>query len=241
MAAVELDGAYNVRDLGGLHTTDGGKTRQGILYRGDSLDQISPNDVEILTTRLGIRAVIDLRTEPEAKPLDWKFVSVEYCRYPLIEEGRIGREPFPSDNPEKLAKVYYGNVHDGMKAVAQIFSSLDHYVSLDIPSIFHCAAGRDRTGVISALLLDVLDVRDTDISIDYVQSNRHAHHVTQRLAENPLYSNDSSPQNVILLKPETILLFLDIVRERHGSSESFLLACGVQPQALERLRIGMRE
>ncbi len=241
MAAVELDGAYNVRDLGGLRIANGGKTRRGILYRGDSLDHISRRDVETLTRRLGIRAVIDLRTSLEANPINWAQESVQYHRYPLIQEGRIGKEPFPSDDPRELAKVYFDNARDGMNAVAEIFSLLDYYVSLNEPCVFHCAAGRDRTGVITALLLALVGVCDSDIARDYVESNRHAHHVTQRLAENPLYSNGHPTRDVILLKPEVILLFLDLIRKKYDEPAQFLLSCGVLSQALERLRTGLAE
>ena len=128
-----------------------------------------------------------------------------------------------------------------MKAVAEIFGSLDHYVSLSEPCIFHCAAGRDCTGVITALLLALVGVCDSDIAMDYVESNRNAHQVTRRLEENPLYSNDHLISDVILLKPETILLFLDLIREEYGGPTQFLLRCRVPSQTLERLRTGLKE
>jgi len=239
--ALELEGAYNVRDLGGLRIADGGNTPYGVLFRGDSLDDISDNDEKILFNHHRLRAIIDLRTGEEARPKASVIKSAEYRRIPLIGERRIGREPFPSDEPQKLAEVYFSNVTDGSDAIAQIFDALAHHVSLGDPCIFHCAAGRDRTGVITALLMAHVNVLDEDIELDYVQSNRHVHHVTQRLSANPLYSNDQAPASgVILLKRETIRRFLGLIRESHGSSTSFLLSCGVPAQKLTDLGARLR-
>lgn len=241
MTTVELDGAYNVRDLGGLRLADGGETRHSVVYRGDSLDLISSNDEDILFKHYGIRAVIDLRTSEEAHPKVSVRNAVPYHRISLIDEHRIGREPFPSDDPEKLAGVYFGNVKDGSGAIVKIFDTLDHYISRGNPCIIHCAAGRDRTGVIAALLLAHANVREQEIALDYVRSNRHAHHVTQRLASNPLYSNNQMPlSDVILLKRETIQLFLALIRKSYGSSTQFLLDCGVSSRTLEGLSAFLR-
>src|ERR1700733_6938204 len=171
MAIVELDGAYNVRDLGGLHLVNGGLTRNGVLYRSDSLDCISEHDEEILFNRLGIGAVIDLRTSAEVGNADWRDGRIKYSLCPLIAESRLGREPFPSGNPQELARVYLDNVRDGHQAVGEIFRSLHYFLSIEVPCIFCCAAGRDRTGVIAALLLSLVGVDLNDIAKDYVCSN----------------------------------------------------------------------
>jgi protein-tyrosine phosphatase len=230
VAVVELDGAYNVRDLGGLRTLGGGLTKSGAIYRGDSLDHISHDDETVLFDRLGIRAVIDLRTSTEAGSPGWLRRPVSYLRYPLIDDGRLGREPLPSDNPRELARVYLNNASDGARAIKDIFTALRQYLRQNVPCIFHCAAGRDRTGIISALLLDLVGVRQADIAADYVQSNRHARQVTRRLAENPLYSNNSvPPSEVILLDRESILSFLRLIADERGGSAQFLESCGLKP------------
>jgi protein tyrosine/serine phosphatase len=234
---VELDGAYNVRDLGGLRVVDDGRIPAGLIYRGDSLDQLSPRDENLLFDQLNIRAIIDLRTKAEiSRPAAWEHDGVAYHHHSLIDDNRIGREPFPSDNPQELAKVYLNNIKDGRDAIADIFMLLYDYIVRGIPLIYHCAAGRDRTGVITALLLSLARVRESDIADDYVQSNRHALHVTERLESNPLYANQHSHQGVVLLKAETILRFLELLRIEFGGVEQFLLTCGIPRQVLEELR-----
>jgi protein-tyrosine phosphatase len=241
MDIVELDGAYNVRDLGGLRIENNGKTRHGLVYRGDSLDFISNRDESILFGQLGIRAVIDLRTKAEADSLssEQRLVahhSVAYHRYSLLHEDRLGHEPFPADDPVELAKVYLNNAKDGKESIRKTFETLYSYSSSNTPCIFHCAAGRDRTGIISAILLALVNVSDSDIATDYLRSNHHAREVTQRLEANPLYSDTKSEHSILLLKKETILMFLDHLRAEYGGAKEFLLDCGISPAVLQGLR-----
>jgi protein-tyrosine phosphatase len=232
MTAVELQGAYNVRDLGGLRTSDGRRTRPGLVYRGDSLDHLTDGDAKLLFTELGIGAIVDLRTKEETVAATEKH-PVPYYRYSILAEGRLGREPFPSDDPDELAKVYLSNLDCGRAAAAAAIEIIARYLADGVPSIFHCAAGRDRTGIISALLLGLAGVSDEQIAADYIASNRNARLVTRKLASNPLYSDTGARgREVILLKPDTILGFLRLLREKFGGPRQFLLGSGVCPEAI---------
>jgi protein-tyrosine phosphatase len=232
MTAVELQGAYNVRDLGGLRTSDGRRTRAGLVYRGDSLDHLTGSDADLLFSKLGIGAVIDLRTKEETAAARERYPVPGY-RYSLLQEGRLGREPFPSDDPEELAKVYLSNLDQGRAAAVAAIETVARYMSADVPSLFHCAAGRDRTGIIAAILLGLVNVTDAQIAADYVASNRHARLVTRKLATNPLYSDSGARgREVILLKPETISEFLRLLREKFGGPRQFLLDSGVSPETI---------
>jgi protein-tyrosine phosphatase len=240
MTAVELQGAYNVRDLGGLRTSDGRITRDGLVYRSDSLAHLTRSDTERVFGELGIGVIIDLRTKEETEGEDAEF-SVPGYRFSLLEEGRLGREPFPSDDPAELAKVYLSNLDHGRAAAAATVEILGRYISDGVPSLFHCAAGRDRTGVISALLLALVNVTDSQIAADYVQSNRHARLVTRKLATNPLYSHhDAHGNEVILLKRETILEFLRLLREQFGGPRQFALDAGTAPETISVIEARFR-
>src|SRR5215475_9258411 len=137
MTAVDLQGAYNVRDLGGLRTRDRRRTRYGLIYRGDSLDSITPADTKILFDKLGIGTVIDLRTKAEADLSDRQFPVPRY-RFSVLAEGRLGREPFPSDDPAELAKVYLSNLEGGREAVKQTFEVIAENLQAGVPTLFHC-------------------------------------------------------------------------------------------------------
>ena len=232
MTAIELQGAYNVRDLGGLRTKDRRISRPGVIYRGDSLDGITPGDAKILFDKLGIGTIIDLRTKAETETKELHF-PVDYHRFSVLVEGRLGHEPFPSDDPVELAKVYLSNIDSGRNAVKGTFDLIATNLQAGVATLFHCAAGRDRTGIMSALLLGLAGVTDGQIAMDYVQSNRNARRVTKRLAENPLYANgDNKDREIIFLDERTILGFMRLLRERFGGPREFCLDSGVSPETI---------
>ncbi len=232
MTAIELQGAYNVRDLGGLRTKDGQITRPGVIYRGDSLDNITPADAKILFDKLGIGTIIDLRTKAETELTELNF-PVPRFRYSVLVEGRLGHEPFPSDDPVELAKVYLSNLDGGRAAVKGTFDIIAANLRQGAATLFHCAAGRDRTGIMSALLLGLVGVTDGQIAIDYVQSNRNARRVTKKLAENPLYANhDKDRPEVILLHERSIIGFMKLLREKFGGPRQFCLESGVTEETI---------
>jgi protein-tyrosine phosphatase len=236
MTAVELQGAYNVRDLGGLRTKDGRRTKLGVVYRGDSLDNITPSDAKILFDKLGIATIVDLRTKAETELTGLLFPVPRY-RYSILREGRLGKEPFPSDDPVELAKVYLGNIQTGRDAVKGTLDIIAADLQAGQATLFHCAAGRDRTGIMAALLLGLVGVTDGQIAQDYVQSNRNARKVTRKLATNPLYdSQDSHRPEVILLHEQTILGFVRGLRSEFGGPRQFCLDCGVTPETIEAIK-----
>lgn len=232
MTAIELQGAYNVRDLGGLRTKDKRITRSGVIYRGDSLDNITPGDAKILFDKLGIGTIVDLRTKAETELTELSF-PVPRFRYSVLVEGRLGHEPFPSDDPVELAKVYLSNLDGGRAAVKGTVDIIAANLQANVATLFHCAAGRDRTGIMSALLLGLVGVTDGQIAMDYVQSNRNARRVTKKLAENPLYANnDKDRPEVILLHERSILGFMKLLREQFGGPRQFCLESGVTEETI---------
>ncbi len=232
MTAVELQGAYNVRDLGGLRTADHRLTRHGLIYRGDSLDGITATDAEVLFGKLGTGAIIDLRTKAETDLSGLQFPVPRY-RFSVLGEGRLGTEPFPSDDPAELAKVYLSNLVNGRHAVRDTLGIIAPALQAGVATLFHCAAGRDRTGIMAAVLLGLAGVTDGQIAMDYVQSNRNARRVTKKLAENPLYKNhDKDRPEVILLHEQTILRFMRLLREQFGGPRKFCLDSDVPPEII---------
>jgi protein-tyrosine phosphatase len=151
----------------------------------------------------------------------------------VLVEGRLGHEPFPSDDPVELAKVYLNNLDTGRAAVKGTLDIIAANLPSGTATLFHCAAGRDRTGIIAALLLGLVGVTDGQIAMDYVQSNRNARRVTKKLAENPLYAhNDKDRPEVILLHERSILGFMRLLREQYGGPRQFCLDSGVSEETI---------
>jgi len=236
MTAVELQGAYNVRDVGGLRADGGGWTRPGLLYRGDSLDALSAADEKVLFGELGIGTVIDVRTPAEVSPAPWRESGVGYRQIPLIAPEFLGKQPMAQAAPPQLAAAYLSDLQRGAGALREICAVLAAELERGVPCLVHCAAGRDRTGAIMAVLLSAIGVTDAEVAADYTRSNRHAGHVTQRLAANPMYANGlSASGDPVLAEPETITVLLSLIRQASGSPVRFLAACGVDRALLARL------
>jgi protein-tyrosine phosphatase len=219
-----------------LRTKDGRISRRGVIYRGDSLDNITTGDAKILFDKLAIGTIIDLRTKAETDSVKLDF-PVPRFRYSVLVEGRLGHEPFPSDDPAELAKVYLSNIDHGRPAVKAAFDIIAANLQAGVATLFHCAAGRDRTGIVAALLLGLVRVTDGQIAMDYVQSNRNVRRVTKKLAENPLYANhDKDRPEVILLHERSILGFMKLLRAEFGGPRQFCLDSGVTEETISAIQ-----
>ncbi|MGC4879954.1 tyrosine-protein phosphatase [Micromonospora sp. DT43] len=163
---VAFDRLHNFRDLGGYRTDDGRSVRWGLLYRSDSLGKLSGADLDRFQA-LGVRTVIDLRypweiaargRAPEIDGLAWHNLSIEHRPY---DQAVID----PAVDPWRhLADRYAEVAEDG---VAELREALDVIAAADAPLVFHCASGKDRTGLLAALLLALLGVDEEQIAADF--------------------------------------------------------------------------
>lgn len=165
---LRFDLAWNVRDLGGYTGADGRTVKWGRLIRADSLSRLKEPDLDRLRA-LGIRTVIDLRTDGEIStegrvPLD--DGSVEYHQVSLLTTLWDPATYVPEDGPEAfLVARYLEMLDDPAEAMGTVLS---HVVSpASHPLVFHCAGGKDRTGIVAALALGLLGVGLDDIAADY--------------------------------------------------------------------------
>ena len=181
---LSVDGLRNVRDIGGWHTADGGKVKQGLLYRSYRLSyfqnntfytQIHPHGIETLTKYLGIKSEIDLRNPdelPYTYPQSVLGQDVSYIRAPMNYEN-----DYLSGNKT---------------SIRDIFSSLAD--ESNYPIIYHCAAGADRTGAITYLINALLGVSKDDLLRDYALtnfSNQESFRPVESIAERYVKTLDS--------------------------------------------------
>jgi protein-tyrosine phosphatase len=164
---LEFDRLHNFRDLGGYSTADGREVRWGQLYRSDSLGKLEADDTERFSA-LGIRTVIDLRYPSEIAAsgrvaaedaLSYHNLSIEHRPY---DQAALGPEVDPA---HYLADRFAEVAEDGVDELSQVLSLI---AAADVaPIVFHCASGKDRTGIVSALVLSLLGVRHADIVADF--------------------------------------------------------------------------
>jgi protein tyrosine/serine phosphatase len=164
---LKLDGAFNTRDLGGLPTRDGRLTRMGQLFRSDSIVQLTPGGWDTLYAR-GVKTVIDLRNPDEWRPdLHVRPEKLKAISIPL--DGREDVEFWKQWNFAGGCPLFYAPHLERFPHL----SAKVHCAIAEAPAggvLFHCEAGRDRTGLISTLLLMIADVEPAVIASDYVLS-----------------------------------------------------------------------
>jgi hypothetical protein len=236
---VRLTGGHNVRDLGGLPTTDGRRTRFGRLLRGEFMDLLAEGDAQILVDTMGLRTVVDLRRKSEtvAASAEWAAHNVRVVHCPF---GLGGRAPVHGAG-EGFLKSYLAYVEAGAEQVLQAVTELSRPGSH--PAMFHCAAGKDRTGVLGAIILDVLGVRRDAIAHDYAMSADGMEHVLTRLAQLEPYREmlDGWTIEQHVPDPAVILEFLRRLDESHGGAAGWLGGQGIDAPSLDRFRAVMLE
>ncbi|MER5204284.1 tyrosine-protein phosphatase [Streptomyces sp. NPDC002825] len=240
---ISFDRLHNFRDLGGYRTADGGTVRWETLYRSDSLGKLAnagPADLERFRA-LGVGTVIDLRYPweiagkgrlPEAEEVSWHNLSIEHRPY---DQEAID----PALDPWRyLADRFAEVAEDG---AAELRTALELIATVEGPLVFHCASGKDRTGLLAALVLGLLEVPDEEILADFALTEL----ATERLIEDwkaahpgreprwPGYGR--APADVIRL-------FLADLRERYGSVYGYVTGhVGLDPAVVTALRARLVE
>ena len=165
----ELSGLVNFRDLGG-HTTPDGPVRHGRVFRSDSLAHADPADVEHLVEERGVITVVDLRgvTEVDAYPnRPMRDAGATVHHVPLIDPAKRESSGFEWETMSlvDLYRFILGSAGAEFVEVLQIIAEPANH-----PLVFHCAAGKDRAGLIAATVLGLLGVDDEEIVADYAQT-----------------------------------------------------------------------
>ncbi len=234
-----VEGSYNVRDLGGYATVDGHHTRWKVLVRAGSLDQVSAAGCQYLID-YGIKTVIDLRDEWEVEDFPNVFAqvaSVQYVNLPLIgnplsqdERWKAGSETF-----SRLDEFYIYYLAHCQRQISSIIGAVTESGG---GTIFHCYAGKDRTGLIAALVLGAMGVTTTDIAEDYAQTSQHIRHLVAQWQDYAVKNGydlgklerDSGAA------AETMMNTLDYLTEHYGGARDYLMGCGVNESQLAALR-----
>jgi hypothetical protein len=233
---VALEGAFNCRDLGGYTTADGSRVRWGSVFRSDALQLLSTGDLRQLQS-LGVDRVIDLRSPGEIATVGRGSLAEGTVRYltasviPSLSDEALGAPP-----GDDIAQRYLWYLDVGRDALAMIFENLAEEGRGAV--VFHCAAGKDRTGVLAALLLSVLGVGEDDIIADYALTNRAMPSILERLARDPRHGKAVAqmPASRRMVLPDTMRRFLELLDLQHGGARTWMESAGVAPGSVDRLR-----
>jgi protein-tyrosine phosphatase len=234
---IRLEGCLNFRDLGGYPTEDGRTVRWRQLFRSDALHLLTPADVACIRDELEIGDVIDLRSSGErhAQARDHLAGEPIRCHHLPLFDGDVRAAEGARPAGRSLAELYVMMAEGARAAIARVITTI---AAAPGPVLFHCAAGKDRTGVVSAVLFGLLGVRDELIVADYVATRENLEAIVERLLASRGYQAmlAALPPDTMHAEPETILRFLGRIRELHGSMHGFARAAGIADGTLERLR-----
>jgi protein tyrosine/serine phosphatase len=236
--SITFAAVFNFRDLGGLTTTDGRAVRRRTVFRSDTLSRLGAEDRAAFTA-LGVRTVIDLRRPAEVATMgrvpEWTRVvwRHNHLEHPLWDHStytaEVGVARWLSDRYLELA-------HHGRADIARVVGMLTD--DENGPTVVHCVAGKDRTGLVAALTLELLGVPDEQIAADYALTERSAPAFTQwvRTAFPDEDHRNPPPPFYTHTPAEAMLITLHGLRHRHGSITEYLVGAGLRPERVERLR-----
>ncbi len=251
MPWIDLEGAVNARDLGGLPAEDGRRTLGGRLLRADNLQDLSPADVAKLVRDIGVTTVVDLRSSAELAsegpaPLD-AVPGVRHAHHPVIPElgsatdavagallTRIqDRSRFPDD---PTCGHYLGYLEDRPD---QVVAALQSIARDRGAALVHCAAGKDRTGVVVAFALTAAGVRPDAVIADYAATGDRIEAILARLRRSRTYARDIDSQPAVphVARPETMAAFLQQMDARYGGAARWLADHGFADDDLRLLRV----
>lgn len=228
-----VSGTYNVRDLGGYATATG-PTRFRRLLRADALHRLDRAGIATLTDT-GVTTVIDLRHADELAHQPNPFATheaVSYHNVSLLD----GLAPSMMSDGDLLLELYQLALTDRQGAIAEVL-----IVIADAPAgtvLFHCTAGKDRTGIIAALLLGLAGVESADIVDDYAQTADLIAPIVAEITAGAVArgANPESFQRLLASEPATMLATLAFIHAEFGSVPAYLSLIGLDASTITRLR-----
>lgn len=218
-----LSSSYNTRELGGFKTADGSITKNNVYWRSDVPSAPQADDIiKLLSSH--ITTIIDMRTETErAKTPDTlsELSEFEYHHFPIVEGSGV---------PESLEAVPLSYMTiataENMPKVMKVIAEAEQGV------LFHCTAGKDRTGVVSAIILMTCGADRESIVRDYVISREYNH---KRL-EAFLAAHPEVDRNIVLANEKSMNGFIDLFTERFGTVDNYFEEIGLSAEYADMIR-----
>jgi len=213
----------------------------GCLFRSDTLHGLTPEGADRVVDELGVGAIVDLRSTGEVG-VDGRGRLGDrppvYYHLPLFDGPLIVDPALP--NPMTLADRYFLIVEQAKVPIARVITAL---AECSTPAVYHCTAGKDRTGLISAVVLGLLGVSDEVIVADYAATQENLDAIIDRLTQTDGYRDafDHLPPDTLHAKPATMLSLLDRLCDRYGSIRGYASDIGLSDAVIGRLEGGLLE
>lgn len=228
-----LEGAFNWRDLGGITTVDGYEVKSGKLFRADALHKLTDSDLALLAD-LRMNTIVDLRSTPELNRTGIARLVEQgalHMQIPVMED--VSGDAMPHD----LGDMYMHMVNVGTERFVEVLEYLSSIENM--PGVFHCTAGKDRTGITAAFIYSILNVDREAIIADYVLTDAAVPKIMERIqAEQPelLARAEGKPMRRSGATDEILRSFLNSMDEDFGGPVEWLRKNGLSDNAMESLR-----
>jgi len=237
---VEVDGCLNFRDAGGWETIEGAMVRRGRLYRSDDPIRITSSGCAAVD-RLGLAKVIDLRQQTQFSRTPGFVEVARTAHVPLVDQIVDHTDPPPLDTARDIADLYAAMLAESRDQVGRVLDLVADNLA-NGPVLVHCAFGKDRAGLIIALVHAAIGVRPEDIVADYVRSDAPSQLRRVAMMEHPLHDDPPIarlPESLFRAPAETFELLLGDVFEQHGSLEAWVASFPIADSTIDRLRAAL--
>ncbi len=236
---LDIPGLLNVRDLGGYKTANGLVTRWRRLLRGDGLHRLTDEGADLLGSE-GLTSVIDLRSQAEldAEPNPYiDQAQIGFYHRPIYDDlapALTATHEAAGDDP--LVGFYLTALLERAEAMRDILATIASAPKGAI--LFHCTAGKDRTGLVAALLLEIAGVDRDTILTDYALTGDFIGDLVEELLERTRRTGGDAERHAQFLTcaPLTMATTLDLIDRRHGSVRGYLKDIGLPAGDLSNLR-----
>ncbi len=240
---IPFESILNFRDIGGYPARDGRSVIWRRVFRSALLIDASQRDLFKLNHEIGLKSAIDLSNPTDSRQQQeitaLKEIGVKYYHVPFRPSSNFTSEMATKLYPEytNMGEVYLYRVRHKIfgqrlvEALKIIAESKNH------PLVFHCGAGKDRSGILAAFVLSLLGVSDQDIIGDYILTSPFMEEIRNQINNDPETPEDikNLPEYTWKADPESMELFLSTLKQEYGSITDYLYAQGAESSLIQRL------
>lgn len=236
---LRIEGLVNVRDLGGLRAQDGRVIRSRQVIRSDNPKGMTDQGQLDLANIVAPELVVDLRMVLEVTHEGYTIghTPARMIHLPMLPQSGITPEQVEAGGADNLVDDYVRQLEANAQSIIEALRLMSNPVNR--PLVVHCTAGKDRTGVVIAMLLDILGVAHETIVADYHVTSTNMGPIIERIRNAQVFKDNglaTAPDWIFASEPETMRMFLAIMTKTYGSAEGWARAKGLDAADITRLR-----